>query len=280
MEKYQEQSQFNREAKKLQDWLPDGTDDKKHILKEDTEWHGLERRLGQPRILKHIYFPEVLDWIQQKYKNNPDDFSYFEAGCGHGNDLRAIRKELDGRGHFLGVDISRAEIMHGLEFYQQQENTEESRKLFAQGDLRNLKHINIWDNEKGDFSQSAEIKDKEFDYIYMEAVLHGLGHSKKTYQEKRENAQKMLNELARICKKGGKFLGRASVFGPGITKEQQFDLMRKTNNWRFIPEAKELEEMLKQAEFTNIKITLNPHERAETDPNKKNIQRFSFLAEK
>ncbi len=279
MEKYQEQPQFNEKVEKPKDWLPDGTD-KEHYLKEDKEWLGLERRLGQPRILKHIYFPEVFDWIQKEYKDNSDDFSYFEAGCGHGNDLRAIRKELGGRGRFLGVDMSRAEIMHGMEFYQQRENTEKSRKLFAQGDLRNLKHINIWDEEKGDFSKPIEIKDGEFDLIYMEAVLQGLGYGKKNYQEKKEAAQQFLNELYRICKDGGKFFGRANTFGPTITKEQQLELLRKTNNWRFIPEAEEFEEMLKQTGFTNIKKTLNPHEKTEEDPNRKDILRFSFLVEK
>ena len=89
---YSESSQFKREKPK--DWLPDGLDEKDY-LKKDKEWPSLEKRLGNPRILQHIYLPEVLAWVQKEFKDNPDDFSYFEAGCGHGNDLRAIRKELD-----------------------------------------------------------------------------------------------------------------------------------------------------------------------------------------
>jgi len=280
MKNYQEQPQFDKETEKPRDWLPDGTDQELY-LKKDKEWPNLEKRLGQPRILKNSYFPEVLDWVQKKYKDNPDDFSYFEAGCGHGNDLRAIRKELNGQGRFLGVDMSRAEIMRGLEFYQQRENedTEEAEKLFARGDLRDLKNINIWDKEKGDFSQPTEIKDNEFDLVYLEAILHGFGYGKKTYQEKKESAQQLLNELFRIRKAGGKFFGRASAFGPTIKKEEQLELLRKTNNWRFIPEVEELEEMLKQAGFKNIKKTLSPHEKADKDPAKKDILRFSFLAE-
>lgn len=185
MEKYQGQPQFNARTEKPEDWLPDGVD-KEHYLKKDKEWPGLEGRLGEPRILKHIYFLEVFNWIQEKYKDNPDDFFYFEAGCGHGNDLRAIKEKLGRRGHFLGADMSKAEIMHGMQFYRQHENTVESRKLFAQGDLRNLRYINIWDEEKGDFSQLTVIKDGEFDLIYMESVLHGLGYGKKTYREKKD----------------------------------------------------------------------------------------------
>ena len=261
------------------DWLPDGTD-AEHYLKEDKEWLGLDRRIGQPRILKNVYFQEVFDWIQKQYEHNPDGFSCFEAGCGHGNDLRAFKKKLDGKGRFLGVDISKAEIMHGMEYYhqQQQENTEESRELFAQGDLRDLSHINIWDKKKGDFSKQTEIKDGEFDVVYMEAVIHGLGYGKKTYQEKKESAQQMLSELYRICKDGGKFFGRASVFGPDISKEQQFEFVRKTNEWRFIPEAQELEEMLKQTGFKNIRITTEIQE--EGIQKTKGFLRVSFLGEK
>ena len=261
------------------DWLPDGTD-AVYYLKEDKEWLGLEKRIGQPRILKNVYFQEVFDWVHKKYEGDPDSFSYFEAGCGHGNDLRAIKKKLGGKGRFLGVDISKAEIMHGMEYYQQQEreNTEESRELFAQGDLRDLNHINIWDEGKGDFSQQTKIQDNEFGLVYMEAVLHGLGYGKKTYQDKKESAQQMLDELYRICKVGGRFFGRASVFGSNITKEQQFKFVRQTNEWRFIPEVQELEEMLKQAGFKDIKIN--------TEIQEEGIEkggiflRFSFLAEK
>jgi len=285
MEKYPEQPQFNEGVEKPKDWLPDGSDDKEHRLAVDAEWHELEKRLGQPRILNHIYFTEIFDWIKKEYKNNPDAFSYFEAGCGHGNDLRAIRKELGEtgeRGRFLGVDMSAVEIMHGMEFYRQQDNEEieESRKLFAQGDLRNMANINIWNETRGDFSQPARIKDGEFDLIYIEAVLHTFGYGKKTYQEKKESVKQMLNELYRICKAGGKFFGRTAAFDSTVTEEDQFERLRKTNNWRFVPRAGEFEEMLQQAGFTDVKITQNPHERAESDPNKKNILRFSFLAQK
>lgn len=280
MEKFEQQPYLNKKINKLDDWLPGKKEG--HYLKEDKEWPGLEERIGEPRILNNVYFPEVSDWIKKEYENNPNVFFYFEAGCGHGNDLRAIRKELGKRGRFLGVDISKAEIMHGMEFYQQRDNEkiEESRRLFAQGDLRDLKHIYIWDSEKEDFSQSAEIKDGEFDLIYMEAVLHGLGHAKKTHQEKKESAQQMLNELYRICKTGGRFFGRANTFGPAIAKEQQLELLRRTNNWHFIPESGEFEKMLKQAGFTDIKKMITPHEKAGKDQSKKGILRFSFLGKK
>jgi len=279
MGKYQEQPRINVETEKSQDRLPDGTE-QEYYLKKNKEWPKLDRRLGKPRMLKNIYFSEVFKWIQSIHKDNPDDFSYFEAGCGHGNDLRAIKEKLEGRGRFFGVDMSEAEIKHGLEFYHGQEDMEESKKIFAQGDVRDLRHINIWDKDKGDFSQPSAVGDGEFDLVYFEAILHGLGYGKDTYQEKKDSAQRMLNELYRICKPGGRFFGRASTFGPSITKEQQFELLRETNNWRFIPGAEEFERMLKQAGFINIKKTLDRHEKVEENPDKRNILRFSFLAEK
>ncbi len=264
---------------KPDDWLPDGTE-KDHYLKEDKEWPGLENRLGEPRILKHTYFSEVFAWIQNKYKENPDDFSFFEAGCGHGNDLRAIREKLGKRGRFLGVDMSAAEMMHGMQFYRPQENTEESRIVFAQGDLRHLRQVHIWNEEKGTFSQPAELYDGEFDLMYMEAVLHGFGYGKNTYREKKEAAQQVLNGLYRICKSGGKFFGRATVFDDTLTEQQRLEHLRATNNWRFVPGVAELEEMFNQAGFTSIEKSLTSHENAEEDPNKRNRLRFSFLAEK
>jgi len=230
--------------------------------------------------LKNIFFPKVYDWIHKKYKDNLDNFSYFEAGCGHGNDLRAIKKKMDNQGRYLGVDISKAEILHGIEFYRKKENTEESKKLFAQGDLRNLKDIYIWDKKRNDFSRPSKLKNNEFDLIYMEAVLHGLGHSQKTLKEKRESAQLMLNELYRICKVGGKFFGRANIFNNSINNKQQLEFLRKTNNWRFIPDFKELMKILKKAGFKNIKTNLSPHKKAKKYPDKKYLLKFSFLAEK
>lgn len=263
------------------DWLPDGTDTE-NFLKKDKEWTDLENRLGQPRILKNIYLPEILNWTKNEFQNHPDDFSFFEAGCGHGNDLRAMRKELGQRGRFLGVDISAAEILHGLEYYQQQEqeNTDESRGLFAQQNLLDLGVVNGWNEEKKDFSKPIEIKDGEFDLVYMEAVLHGMGFGEKTWHGKKEAAQKFLNELYRICKKGGKFFGRANTFDANIDLGQQLQQMRAANDWRFIPNADDFTEMLGKAGFINIKKTLASEEKAFPDPKRKDVIRFSFLAEK
>jgi SAM-dependent methyltransferase len=270
-------------AEKPADWLPSG-EDKPDYVQVDKQWPNLEKRLGKPRILDNIYFQKVMQWVDEKYKNNPEDFSYFEAGCGHGNDLRAIKKAITNKlgegGKFLGVDMSGKEIMDGRAHYADQENPEEAKRLFAQGDLRDLKHINAWDDENEDFSKPTEIKDNEFDVVYFEAILHGLGYGQKTYEEKKASAQKMLDELFRICKIDGQFFGRASVFDGSTSKEEQLKLMRQTDNWRFIPEADELEEMLKQAGFKDIEITRQPHEKREKDINKKNIERFSFLAKK
>ncbi|MBU0612412.1 class I SAM-dependent methyltransferase [Patescibacteria group bacterium] len=267
------------DVEKPKDWLPDGTEQTDY-LKKEKEWVGLDRRLGNPRILDHPYFWEVIDWVQKEHGDNPDELSYFEAGVGHGNDFRAIRNKLDGKGRFLGVDMSEAEIFRGLDFYQEQEDTGEARKQFAQGDLTDLRHVNVWNAEQEDYSEPAEIEDGEFDLAYMEAVLHGLGYGRGTYQEKKEAAQQVLNELNRICKEGAKFFGRTSTFDESLTKEQQMELLRDTDNWRFVPGFQEFEEMLKEAGFKDIKVKLAPHPRAETDPNKKNILKLSFLAHK
>lgn len=266
---------------KPEDWLPDGQE-KQDYLKEDKEWLGLEGRLGKPRILENVYFPEVIDWVKKEFRDNPEQFSFFEAGVGHGNDIRVMRKLLDGLGRYLGVDTSRAEIDHGFDFYREKdgEDNEKTRKLFALGDLRDLKKLRARDSKKGDYSVATGIKDGEFALVYMEAVLHALGYGKRIYREKKEEAQKMINELFRICQPGGRFFGRTSVFRHTITKEQQFRLLRETNNWRFIPEKDELKEMLKQAGFINVKTVTQPHEKAKLDPNKKDILRLSFLVEK
>ena len=269
---------IEEEKEKPADWLPVGTDNQ--YVQRDREWPTLEKRLGQPRILNNVYFPEVLDWINKKYGSNSDDFSYFEAGCGHGNDLRAIRNKLKGKGLFLGVDMSEAEINRGLDFYKQQETLQEGRKLFAQGDLRDLSKVNIWSDENGDFSKSVEIKNGEFDLVYFEAVLHGLGYGGKTYQEKKELAQRMFNELFRICKVGGKIFGRANAFTPDLTQEQRFEFLRKINEWHFSPDPNELKDMLKKAGFENIKTDIKPHEKSEEDAKRKDFLKVSFLAEK
>lgn len=266
---------------KAPDWLPDGTDSQEY-LKEDQEWSGLVRRIGKPRILTHVYFSEVIDWVHRKFERNPDNFSYFEAGCGHGNDLRAIRNILTKHGRFLGVDISKAEIIQGLDFYRRQasEDTDEARKLFGVGNLQNLKQVKIWDEEKGDFSLPLAIEDAEFDLVYLEAVLQGSGYGVGTYQKKKATAQKILSELCRICRPEGRFFGRVKAFGPDVDREKQFALLRETNNWRFIPKEGEFLEMLKQAGFNIIKSASLPHERGESDPAKKNILRTSFLVKK
>lgn len=261
------------------DYLPDGINDERY-LKEDKEWPTLEDRLGQPRISKHYFIYEVLDWIKQK--ENPDDFFYLDAGCGHGNDLRDLRKTLNCRGHFLGIDLSRAEIMRGLEFYGQKygQNAAEYIKLFGLGNLHNLHQIFTWDEKKENFSSPKSIRDNEVDLIYMEAVLQASGYGYNTYQEKKESAQLTLNELSRVCKAEGKFLGRTMVFTHAISKEQQFDVLREYGNWQFIPELGELRAMLKEAGFNNIKSIIHPHEKAATNLSRKDVVKVSFLAQK
>lgn len=289
--------QIYHHIEKPKDWLPDGTTgEESHYVSVDNEWTSLEKRIGLQRIKEHPNFMEIIAWVKNKYKENPEDFYFFEAGCGHGNDFRAMKEEIErelkiniNEEHFLGVDISGKEIKRGLEYYKEKkdENTEQARKLFAQGNLCDLNHINKWDNEKEDFSQEMSIKDKQFDLLYMEAVLHGLGHGKKTYQEKKEAAQLLFNELYRICKEGGRFFGRVNTFDSDvISKDEQFTLMREADNWRFIPGKEEFEEMLQKAGFKLQKKDLKSNEikhYAATDQNnqvKQNVLKYSFLAEK
>jgi len=271
-----EYQRFKPESReeKTADWLPDGTD-KTDYVKPDKEWTRLERRIGQPRILDHVYFPKVQRWIETNFI--PDNLKYFEAGCGHGNDLRAIKNALGGHGHFLGVDMSLAEIQRGLEYYREQDDPE-AKQMFAQGDLRNLHEVQVWDEASGNFSKPFNIPDDEFDLVYFEAVMHGLGYGSATYHEKKDSAQQMLGELFRIVKPDGKLFGRASTFTDAIDMEARLKLLRDTDNWRFMPSASEFEEMLAQAGFKNIEKTLAPHPRADSDVNKKDVLKFSFLA--
>ena len=261
------------------DNLPDGLSDPRY-LKADREWPNLHNRLGQPRILDNCFFSKAIDRI--KKKNDLDDFYYLDAGCGYGNDLRAVRQALDGRGNYLGVDLSRAGIMSGLDFYSQSggEETITSVKYFALGNLHDLNQIYFWDEETMNFSCPGGIKDGAIDLVYMEAVLHASGYSHKTYQEKKESAQQVLAELFRVCKVGGQFLGRVNVFSSEISKEQQFELLRRYNDWRFIPESNELLAMLKEAGFIIIKKMIAPHEKMATDPRRKDVFKISFLARK
>jgi len=261
------------------DHLPNGKTE--GYLKEHKEWPRLENRLGQPRIKQHYYTAEVLEWIKQTYSDQPDNFSYLEAGCGHGNDLRELKKTLGGRGNFLGINLSRAEISRGLKFYRQEdrEDSVEAIKMFGLGNLHNLHKILTWDEIKKSFSRPKNIGDEEFDLVYMEAVLHALGYGHGTYRSKKESAQHYLGELSRVCKTGGKFLGRITAFA-GISQSEQFTTLRTSDNWRFIPESDEFIAMLRKAGFDNIKRVIRPHEKSEVDLNKKNMIKISFLAEK
>jgi SAM-dependent methyltransferase len=258
--------------------LPNGLNDQRY-LKENEEWPGIEDRLGQPRILQHHFFPDALAWIRQE--KNLTDFHYLDAGCGHGNDLRAIKKELNGEGHFLGISLSRAEIVHGLEFYQErnQEDPKESLSMFGIGNLHNLHEIKVFDEKTSDFSAPESLNDETFDLIFMEAVLHASGYGHDTYEKKKESAQQILSELCRVCKKDGKLLGRIMAFSPVIPKEEQFKLLRSNNNWLFVPGLDEVIAMLTIAGFDYIQRSIRPHEKAAM-PGKENLVKVSFLAEK
>jgi len=257
--------------------LPDGKNDLRY-LNENEEWPNLVNRLGKPRITGHHFYLEVLDWIRQK--NNPDSFSYLDAGCGHGNDLRALRAELGGHGKFIGVDISKAEIMRGLDYYREQEKFEEAVQMFCLGSLKNLESVKVWDGQKKDFAKIGMITNETVDLVYMEAVLQASGYGHKAYAEKRESALQTLRELARVCKKRGKFIGRVSAFIPGVSKEKQFEILNTTGRWHFIPDADELIMLLRVAGFDNIQRSIRPHEDADKDLGKKDTVKVSFLAEK
>jgi len=264
----------------LTDWLPDGTDQNIYV-QPDKEWPSLINRLGKNRITKHPYYGEIINDIRREVVNL-DNFAFFEAGCGHGNDLRVVRNEFGARGNFLGVDISWAEITHGLVYYQETENEDiiEARQLFAQGDLRNLHRVNLWDNNENSFSFPFDILDNSFHLVYMTSILHGLGYGEGSYQGKKEAAQQMLNELGRICLKGGRFFGKANVFNPSVSLNDRLALLRQSHNWHFIPGRDELEEMIEKAGFKDLQIELSPHEKAVTHPDKKDLLKFNFVAKK
>ncbi|MFA5023980.1 MAG: class I SAM-dependent methyltransferase [Patescibacteria group bacterium] len=262
-----------------EDWLPDGTEASAYVNSDD-EWPRLIDRLGNPRIVEHHFLAKILSWIQETYGNEPSGLSYLEVGCGHGNDLRAIKEKLRA-GRFLGVDISMPEILRGLDYYGKEKN--ESRnaavRLFAQGDIRNLKDLRFWNELTTNFSRPGGIKDREFNLLYLEAVLHGLGHKAKTYTEKKASAQRLLDELFRVCSPGGKFFGRANCFS-GINPLARLDVLRQYNNWQFIADTEELKQMFQRAGFRLLEIYQVPHKKALTDPAKKDMVEVSFWAEK
>ena len=258
--------------------LPSGLGEKGY-LQRDEEWPRLKNRLGKQRILDHALFQNVMAWYREKFAKNPDDFNFFEAGCGHGNDLRAFRAKLFGKGNFLGVDFSEAEIIRGIKFYG--ETMEEAQKVFVQGDLFDLKNLLSWDQSEEKFSLLLSIDECMADLIYMEAVLHAFGYGFHDYSIKKYSAQIYLDEVSRICKNDGRFFGRVNVFGPGICKDEQFELLRRTENWRFMPEAEEFIEMLESAGFKLLaKPEIFPHEKAASHPDRKHVCKLSFLAGK
>jgi len=85
--------------------------------------------------------------------------------------------------------------------------------------------------------------------------------------------------MFRISKNGGKFFGRANTFSSKLTKQQQIDILREYNEWRFIPDEDEFISMFKQAGFSNIIKSVSLHEHASVKPNRKFVLKFSFLVE-
>jgi SAM-dependent methyltransferase len=258
--------------------LPDGREDQRY-LNVDQEWPTLHTRLGQPRILNHCYLAEVLELVN---KVGPDTFSFLDAGCGHGNDVRAMVALLKGRGNFLGIDISRAEIISGLHFYQERdgENIKEAVKLFGLGNLQDLSQISVWDAQDQSFSLVRELHDEEFDLIHTEAVLHSFGYGYKYYELKKAAAQRALDEFFRVCKSGGIYFGRTTVFKSFVSKEDQLRCLIDEEDWRFIPGAEELLAMIKHSGFSEIKIMLQPHPKAKINLSRKDMLTISFLARK
>ena len=269
------------EIQQINDELPNGLGETSY-LNVDEEWLGLSERLGRPKICKNVFYPAVHSWIAENFSADPDKFSYFEAGCGHGNDLRAFRSNLATKGRYLGVDMSVAEINHGLEYYHEEsgEDTNVARNWFVQGDLRDLKQVNAWDSANESFTKPIALNDNEFDVVYFASVLHGLGYGQSTFHEKQAAAQQMLNELTRISKPGGRLFGLANVFGSGISQDEQIDYMRATNNWRFNPSVELVREMIQQAGHRIINDDVRTDRVLKEKADRKDLYRYSFLAEK
>jgi len=263
------------------DHLPDGLSQTQY-MQFDQEWPDLEKHLGQPRIISHVYYQKVMDWIGAKYQGNPDEFAFLDAGCGHGNDLRAIRRELNYRGRFLGVDLSLVEIIHGLGFYEHQDNdeTEAARKLFALGNLRDLRFVKTWYDLRRSFSRPLKLNQGEFDAVYMEDVLQAAGHGSQSYRRKKIAAQQYLDSLFRICRAGGRFFGRVTVFNARFAGETEFNALRRYHNWRFIPGLTEFLRMMKKAGFNNIDTTAHVTDKMAKNPRKRGLVKVSFLAQK
>lgn len=262
----------------INDKLPDGTAEYQY-MNANYEWPGLSGRLGEPRIFAHPYFIEAMAWVQLACIGNEGSFSFLDAGCGHGNDVRALRTRIVGNVTFLGVDLSVATLQAGLDYYENHENENrlEAQKLFAVGNLRDLRRVYTLE---GMSLKPLKIEDASFDLVYFEAMLQASGHGYGTYRQKKEAAQKILNELARVTKPGGKLLGRVTVFASSLSKEQRFDVLRQEGNWRFIPGGEEFLSMLEEAGFKNSNGRLSSPYKLGTETAHKEYLRFPFLAER
>lgn len=245
------------------------------FLERHNEWPGLENRLGAPRIDRHIYFPEFKR-IVESHELSPDEMSFLEAGVGHGNDIRVVKQLLDQNGYkdsrILGIDYSEAEIKTGLNYYR---DNQQSNVLFAQGDLRDLHHINKWGNEARSYCQEGAIKDGEFRFIYLEAILHAMGIVSNKYEDKKQAAQDVLKELHRVCMKGGIFFGRLNAYENG----RRVELVNKFDEWRFIPEIDELNQIMQEVGFNIIQEQIKPR-KIDKKPQNEGKYRYSFVAVK
>lgn len=255
----------------IDDRLPDGADQVKY-MNANYEWPGLVDHLGEPRIFAHPYFREAMAWRTLEFIDREDSFSFLDAGCGHGNDLRALRTRLGAKGRFLGVDMSIATLQAGLDFYEmhENENRQEAQKLFAVGNLRDLRQVYTLNDMS---LKPLKLEDPSFDLVYFEAMLQASGHGYGTYRQKKEAAQKTLNELARVTKPGGKLLGRVTVFLSYLSKEERFQILREESNWRFIPNGEELFIMLEEAGFESPKGHIS-------DPEHGKYRKLAFLVER
>jgi len=261
-----------------EDELPSGL----HQEKYPSENLAAQHELGRPQLAEHYAYQEIINWAKDQCRKNPGAFSFLDAGCRYGDNLRAFRKQLAQPGHFLGVDSRDEAVKRGLVYYRIRDNDDAAAasQSFALGDLSHLKQIEVWQDEKTGFSQTRQLADNEFDLVYLESMLQLTGYGLHAYGIKKAAAQQVLNEMFRVCKPGAKIFGRVICFAYSLAPEERLDILRSEKDWRFIPGIAEFADMLKDAGFKDIDASSSPYPPAAAyiDPGKKNLVQLSFVA--
>jgi cyclopropane fatty-acyl-phospholipid synthase-like methyltransferase len=151
-----------------------------------------------------------------------------EAGCGQGGFTSALSKALEESGKVLAVDISTEyadEFRRNLDKWGVKE-----RVTFIQADVANLKRV-----------LEDEVADIAVGYRFLEELKHP------------EDIERIIKEIARVVKKGGKVcLVELSLEARNVAEENYIRLHRESGDSLF--EQQKIIEASENAGLTEIKI--------------------------